>query len=76
MPRSPLPPSSPSGPLVGPLLVLAAMPEEASPLVGRLEEAAHAVCWLASDAASFVTGAQITIDGGWTAIDGRFTPPG
>ena len=39
MPRPPLPPSSPSAPLAGPLLVLAAMPEEASPLVGRLEEA-------------------------------------
>lgn len=39
MPRSPLPPSSPSHPLTGPLLVLVAMPEEASPLVARLEEA-------------------------------------
>jgi len=27
-----------------------------------------AVLWLASDAASFVTGAEITVDGGFTAM--------
>jgi NAD(P)-dependent dehydrogenase (short-subunit alcohol dehydrogenase family) len=35
--------------------------------LGKPEEIAAGVSWLLSDAASFVTGHSLTIDGGWTA---------
>lgn len=38
-------------------------------------EQTGAVVYLASDAASFVTGTILFVDGGWIAVDGRFTPP-
>jgi NAD(P)-dependent dehydrogenase (short-subunit alcohol dehydrogenase family) len=35
---------------------------------GRPQELVGAVLWLASEAATFVTGAEITVDGGFTAV--------
>jgi NAD(P)-dependent dehydrogenase (short-subunit alcohol dehydrogenase family) len=36
--------------------------------IGRPEEAAEAVVWLCSDAASYVTGHSMIVDGGLTAV--------
>lgn len=41
----------------------------------RADELAGAVVYLASDAASFVTGSVLFVDGGWTSVDGRYEPP-
>jgi NAD(P)-dependent dehydrogenase (short-subunit alcohol dehydrogenase family) len=35
--------------------------------MGQPEEVAEAVCWLCSDSASFITGNNVAVDGGWIA---------
>lgn len=41
----------------------------------RPEEIAWPIVFLCSEAASYITGTVLFVDGGWTAIDGRFEPP-
>ena len=42
----------------------------------QADEMAGPTLFLLSDAASYVTGTILYADGGWLAVDGRFTPPG
>jgi NAD(P)-dependent dehydrogenase (short-subunit alcohol dehydrogenase family) len=44
--------------------------------LGTPDEQAEAICFLASPAASFITGAVLMCDGGVTANAGIFAPPG
>ena len=43
---------------------------------GKPEEVAAATLFLCAPGASYITGTILFVDGGWTAHDGRFTPPG
>jgi NAD(P)-dependent dehydrogenase (short-subunit alcohol dehydrogenase family) len=42
----------------------------------RADEIAAPTVFLVSEAASYITGTVLFVDGGWTAVDGRFDPPG
>ena len=65
--------------IITPLLAQAGLLDEKSPMhdylvglhpikrLGTVEEVAESIVWLCSDAASFVTGHAMLVDGGYTA---------
>ncbi len=63
--------------------VLSSLPQVAEALRSRIplqrwgeaSEVAEAICFLASESASFITGAILPVDGGITASSGQFAPP-
>ena len=64
-----------TAPTGGPGLAWSVRRQEVFNRWATTEEMAGPTVFLASDAASFVTGTLLMADGGWTAVDGRFNPP-